>query len=62
MVKVKQVRMIAGRRYAFNGWLPTKVAVERYRKHRVGAKADLKAYKGRSSTGKMGYLIYVFTP
>ena len=58
----KQVRIVGGRRYAYNGWLPTKAAVERYRKHRVKQKGDLKAYKGRSSTGKMGYLMYVLTP
>ena len=62
----KQVRIIGGRRFAFNGWMPSKATVERYKQNRFSSPQlrtqNIKAYKGRSSTGKMGYLVYIFTP
>lgn len=62
----KQVRIIGGRRFAFNGWVPSKAAAERYRRHRFSSpesrKKNMKVYRGSSSTGKMGYLVYIYTP
>jgi len=52
----KQIRVFNGKRYSFNGWMATKAMVKRYRKERGGS---MRAVKGRSSEGKMGYLIYV---
>ena len=53
----KQTKVIAGHRYSFNGWMATKEAVRRYQKEYP--KRGIRSFKGRSSTGKLGYLVYV---
>ena len=53
----QQVKTIEGHRYSFNGWMPTRDAVRRYQKEYP--KRHIRSFHGRSSTGKLGYLVYV---